>query len=542
MDFVVEELPTPTSRLSPAPTHEIRRIKSSSALSGPSSSSSSPATPNPAASAEKVPTKWEHALGEAQYFAGGLLSRPVESTRHYSIIRHSHALIWYRGPSTSVTITILSDGELPPTRTMWLQQKGYSGSAGMSLKALMGTKGDWTDVTPATRADVQDIPPQEERGIQRDLKRFAKKASGRQKKHLARETHIVRIPAATEDGYFRIVLCAGEDGSKVLCGCPVFRVASTSSDISVVRGASVRTMPIEMGVKVGSTVAQTFVKKYTGVAGAVVQSGAGRVAANATVKKATMVGRTVVKTTKLDQAVSESWRNGQAGRYDPMVEVHDGSHFEVIGSDDGPEAPFPEMFDGRVVRATGRSTDELGIPTANLSGVRDDVKMRWRGVYAAWASIVPAKGSSMEGLSYDWHEAVVTVGPLRHAAPDVVLKNRVTVHFITDFEGATFYDAKVRVMLMGFLHPPAGKEDDPDDIIRQHASDLQTVLASLGRDAWACERFLDSSHRGGFSLGDATGAVQERVDRMPMHWVGMRSEGAAMRDKVYGKGGLWVAR
>lgn len=520
---------------------EIRRVKSSSALSAPGSPTT--VTSQETSEEKAQETKWKQALGEAQYFAGGLVSRPSESTRHYSIIRHSHALVWYRGPATSVSITLLSDTDIPATRTVWLQQKGYSGNVGMSLKALVGTTGNWLDVTPATKAASENLPENDERGIQRDLKRFAKKASGRQKKHIARETHVVRIPAATTDGYFRLVVCAGEDGKKILCGCPVFRVASTSTDVSVVRGASIKTMPLEVGVKVGSTVAQTFAKKYTGPATAVVQNRATKAMGNQVVKKAVtggktafQTGRTVAQKTGMDQAVAESWQRGKGGRFEPVVHTN---AVRIIGSDNGPEALFPVSFDGRVVRASGRSTAELGIPSANLSGVRDEIKMRWKGVYAAWASIVPAKGC--EDISTDWHEALVTVGPLRYAPPEVVVKNRIAVHLMYDFDGATFYDMKMRVVLMGFIHPPSPTDAEPDDIACEYMNDTMTVLESLGRENWSVEH---ASRSRSFSekIDGATGAVQGRVDRIPLHWVGVRSESGTMRDKVYGNGGLWIPR
>jgi hypothetical protein len=429
----------------------------------------------------------------------------------------------------------------------------------MSLKALVGTTGTWLDVTPATRApSPEDVGPGvlDERAIQRDLKRFAKKASGRQKGHVPRETHVVRIPAAATDGYFRLVLCAGGSeggkGRKVLCGCPVFRVASTSTDISVVRGASIRTMPLEVGVKVGTTVAQQFAKKYTAPAALVVQNRATKVATKALTnprvkqaatygKQAATVGKNIVQTSGLDQAVVGSWRKGQMDRYG---QVAFGNTVRIIGSDEGPEAPFPVSFEGKTARATGRSTVELGIPTANLSGVRDEIKMRWKGVYAAWASIVPDKKSPVAdegGLSHDWHEAIVTVGPLRYGPPEIVVKNRVTVHFLYDFDEATFFDMKVRVVLMGYLHPPPEPCADPDDLFEQYVVDSMSVTESLAREAWSvssCLRSKSFSER----LDGVTGAVQGKVDKIPLHWAGVRSESAAMRDKVYGNGGIWIQR
>ncbi|KAH8176657.1 riboflavin kinase domain-containing protein [Sarocladium implicatum] len=538
VDFVVDELPTPGGAgllIPPHSAQQVRRVKSSTELGSASTVEESKG---------KDESKWKNALGEAQYFAGGLISHPAESTKHYSIIRHSRALVWYRGPATSVSITILADSFLPPTRTLWLQQKGFSGNMGMSLKALIGTNGDWIEVTPASKAGPEHIDAVDERGIQRDIKRFMKKASGRAASHVPRETHVVRIPATAVDGYFRLVLCCGDEGNKkVLCGSPVFRIASTSTDPTVVRGASLSTMPLEMGVKVASTVGQQVAKKYTGVVGAVVQSKAARALPNAAVKKA---ANAAYQRSGIGTTVSESWKAGKAGRYDPIVQVSpvDGP-VEVVGSDEGPEKPFPLPFEGRTVQGTGWSTCALAVPTANLREVPDEIKMRMKGVFAAWACLVPGKG--LEELSHDWHEAIVTIAPYRNARPGVVIKNKVAVHFIHDFEFATFFDAKVKVVLMAHLHPP-NHDDDPDVLLREHAQDLMVTLATLGRDNWgpveAVSRIKTLKSERSFQerLDGATGKVQKGVDRIPLHWAGVRSESAASRDQVYGIGGLWIPR
>lgn len=531
--FVVDELPSPTFS-SPRPSHEIRRVKSSSALSVATSTQDSK---------PKDQSKWKAALGEAQYFAGGLISHPAESTKHFTIIRHSNALVWYRGPATSIPITILSDAPLPHDRSVWLQQKGFSGNMGMTLKALVGTTGNWINVTPATEARPEHLPEPEERGIQRDLKRFFKKASGRLKTHTPRETHVVRIPASAQDGYFRLVLGSGDEGKKVLCGSPVFRIASTTTDVSAVRGASLSTMPIEMGVKVGTTIAQQVARKYTGIAGAVVQSRAVKFVPNAAFKK---VANAAYHTSGLGDAVNESWRNGKAGRYDPLTggPALDGP-LCVVGADTGPEAPFPFKFSGKVVRGTGLSTRELGIPTANVGDVADEVKMRMGGVFAAWARVVP--DNKTEDIDDDWHEAVVTIAPLRNAPPGVVLRNKVAVHIIHDFDNAVFFDARVKVMLMGYLHPWTPSQTD-QDIVAEHSQDIMITAASLGRDNWepietaSKMRNLRSERSFSDRLNEATSRVQGQVDRLPAHWMGVRSEAGTMRDGVYGNGGLWIRR
>ncbi|PGH02266.1 hypothetical protein AJ80_08891 [Polytolypa hystricis UAMH7299] len=530
--FVVDAPPSPRS-LSPHPSQEIRRVKSSSALS----------TTTPQEQKPKDASKWKNALGEAQYFAGGLISHPAESTRHFTIIRHCHALVWYRGPSTSVPITILSDDPLPQNRTMWLQQKGFSGNMGMSLKALVGTTSSWINVTPASRAGPEHLSENEERGMQRDLKRFQKKASGKLKKHVARETHIIRIPAATTDGYFGLVLCAGEEGKKVLCRSPVFRIASTSTDVSVARGASLATMPLEMGVKVASTVGQAVASKYTGIAGAVVGSRAKKLVPNTAVKKA---AHAAYHRSGLGDVVSESWETSKAGRYDATVcdSMLDGP-LTVVGPDSGPEAPFPVRFEGKVVPGTGISTRELGIPTANLSGVPDQIKMRMGGVFTAWTCILPTKG--LEEMAGEWYEAVVTIAPLRNAPPGVVLKKKVTVHIINDFEGLSFLNTTVKILLMGYMHPSAPNMSGKD-FVDEHAQDVLTALASLGRANWAPQeavtqiKTIKSERTFQDVLNKTTNKVHQQVDRIPVHWAGVRSESANMRDQVYGNGGLWIPR
>ena len=62
--------------------------------------------------------KMKTALGEVKHFAGGLISRPYESTKYYSVLRHSHGLVFYRGLTTSVAITVFSDQALPADRKL----------------------------------------------------------------------------------------------------------------------------------------------------------------------------------------------------------------------------------------------------------------------------------------------------------------------------------------------------------------------------------------------------------------------------------------
>ncbi len=518
--------------LSPPPPLPVRRAKSSVDLRRPQTS---------AESTVKTESSWKKALDEAQYFAGGLISSPVESTRHHSIIRHSGALVWYRGPATSVTITVLSDEPLPQTRTLWLQQKGYSGSMGMSLKAMVGTTSGWLDVTPSTRAEAVHFPVNEERGIQRDLKRFIKKATGRMKGHVPRETHIVRIPAAAQDGYFRIVVCQTSDGKKLLGGSPVFRLASTSADVSVLRGAGLRSMPLEVGAKMASVVGSAMVTTYAGAATGAAKAGVGKVA-SVTVKKVGQQAYRGYERTGVGEMVKGSWQTSTMGRYEravssAMMEPTVG----IVGRDEGPEMPFPIKFSGRVVKGSGYTAARYGFPTANLVDVPEELTMRMTGTFAAWVRI---KGADEGDIA--WNEAVVGIAPAENAPPRIVSKNLVAVHILHEFDEVELCGESLQVLLMGFLRPVHGAVEDVDAAMQRHADDLLTTLATLARPRWqpqeTRERLRTRRSERGWSerLDGVTGMLVARVDRVPMHKAGIRSEAGALRDASYGNGGLWI--
>ncbi|PPJ58357.1 hypothetical protein CBER1_04491 [Cercospora berteroae] len=210
---------------------------------------------------EKVSTKLSQfrlavgtAVNDAKHFAGGLIPHPYEATKHYSILRHSLGVVYYRGLTTRVTITIFSDRPISAARQLWLQRRGFSGNTGLALSAAMGAKSAWVDVTPVEEVLSDRLPPADERAWQRDIIKFLSKVRDTKyvRNHRPYETLVVRIPFACQDGYFRVVLC---DGKKVLCPSPVFRCASTSCDPSVLRGASLRTLPLELGIKAGAVVA-----------------------------------------------------------------------------------------------------------------------------------------------------------------------------------------------------------------------------------------------------------------------------------------------
>lgn len=422
----------------------------------------------------------------------------------------------------------------------------------MALKAMVNSGDGLVDVTPAQEAQVQQIPATKERNIQRDIDNFIAKAS-KGKKHIPRETHMVRIPASATDGYYRLVVRGGKDdkSKNILCECTVFRIASSSADPAVVRGASLKTLPLEMGISIGTTIARQVAKKYTGVAGAVVTNRAGKIVAKQSVKKATTValkGYHGVGGPGLQDAVQESWRRQRAAGPVLVGEYTTEEVVTVIGADDGPVSPFPKQFKGRIVRGAGRSATELGFPTASLADVPGDVKVNLPGVFAAWVMILPGKKNVPDGLSPDWHPAIVTIAPRRGAAPTVAMENEVSVHILHDFGNVYFFESRLNVLLMGWLHAPMALTASATDVLYQHEMDINTTMASLDRENWQPEgtiermRTLKSGRSFSERLDSATSKVIQRVDTIPLHLVGMRSESETLRDQSYGIGGLWIKR
>ncbi|OTB01350.1 hypothetical protein M426DRAFT_323500 [Hypoxylon sp. CI-4A] len=487
-------------------------------------------------------SKWKAAVDETIYFAGGLISHPFESTKHYSILRHSAGIVLYRGASTSVTITVFADEPLPADRSFWLQRKGFSGSMGMAASALLRTQGNWIDVTPSFEAQPSDVLPSDERAWQRDIRKFLKKAASHKhlSRHTARETCVIRIPASAEDGYLRIVMCTGEGSKKTLCPSPVFRVASTSSDVSVMRGASFRTMPIELGLKVASVVAESTVDRFVGPARDAIQSRIDQYTPAVIAQEVSIVTYESFE----EKYTEERESTYSSTQTEGILEAQP----QIIGADDGPEKPYPIRFSGRVVEGTGRSRIETGVPTANLSGVPNDLMLRPHGVYIGWAAIEPTKG--VEGVSYDWHEAIIIVGPSPYAPPRIVAKSVVAIHMIYDFGEAGFFNANLKVVAMAYLRPL----QKPGNSLPQAAlaatiqRDIDIAVASLNRENWQCDMTLRrvktemSTRSVEERYVDARSQWQRRVDSVPLHLAGVRTASAEVKDQVHGRGGLYIRR
>ncbi|KAI9838985.1 MAG: hypothetical protein M1819_004193 [Sarea resinae] len=517
--------------------------------------------------------KWKSALEEARHFAGGLINHPVESTKHYSILRHSHGLVYYQGPTTSVAITIFSDRALPPDRRLWLQTKGWTGKTGMKLKGLLHTNGSWINVTPATRADASQLPPSDERAWQRDIKKFLQKAPKEVRHHKVRETCIVRIPCEEAgDGYFRIVLTGGDDKT-VLCPSPVFRVASTSLSASSIKGASLATLPIEIGVSVLSNIATTATGNAVAPVTQAVQNQIGQYAPSFWTQEAATTAYSASGIDDKLTSANEQYTRAMEVAAKPIADAAAFDRFsrpDIIGPDAGPDAPYPVRIDSRIVRGTGRSTAELGLPTANLSKNPDDLQVRLSGVYFGWASITPAiirpktaeKEKSLQAQSQvpvqaqptGWHPALIYVSPCHYSNPSIVPKPTIKVYLIHSFAGpqtASFVDGKIAVLIMGTLRPhtipmASSSSSDHETFLQETYRDISITQASLQRPAWRIDAVLDRLANTPRSITDRyvdLRAKQQRlVEKVPIHRLGVRVPSATAKDAFIGAGGLYVPR
>ncbi|KAK3706605.1 hypothetical protein LTR37_012614 [Vermiconidia calcicola] len=502
--------------------------------------------------------KMKAALGELKHFAGGLTSRPYESTKHYAVLRYSHGLVFYRGLTTSVAITIFSDQPLPADRRLWLQKRGLSGNTGLKIGAALGSRSAWIDVTPAINGGADLLPKDDERAWQRDIDKFFKKA--RKAKNLSGhrpyETDVVRIPHAAEDGYFRVVVCADR---KVLCPSPVFRYASSSLDRSILRGASLSTLPLELGIRISSLLA-TY--SADGAVMGVLQPTIDTVtAATQALQPSSLIG--IVATTAYDISGAadkvDDAANSVNQQYDEKralaAQFADGDcavDLEVLGAADGPEPPYPIQFSGKVAQEAGIDDLCFVVPGVHLVDLPEDTLLRLSGVYVGWACVAKtecAGGSAMaEGVFDTWHQAIVVVGSQLQVVP----RKRARVHLLHDFEGASIFGARLDLMLMGCLRPAI--DVCPLDAVGvehlqiQMVRDIAVAKSSLNRPAWHPEMLLQrietiSSKRTlSERLADARQSSQKQLDKVPFHKLGVRTDSMGYRDRLVGKGRICVKR
>ncbi|KAF9895120.1 hypothetical protein FE257_000022 [Aspergillus nanangensis] len=517
---------------------------------------SSSGVPPPAAG----PSTVQRAYGEARHFLGGLIAHPTESNRHYTILRHSHGVVFYRGSTTSVTVSVFSDTPLPPDRTLWLQSKGWTGKTGMRAKALLHLTDDWLDVTPSLALRAAQVNPPDERAWQRDIAKFQKKASGRLRDHRLRETIVARIPVEAGDGYFQLILCQGAKKKK-LCASPVFRVLSTSISPSSLRGASLSTLPLEAGAMVLSMYAQSAARTVLAPVTQVVQA------------KVDVIKPGLVQQTAAGTAFSMSGLANRIGGGEQENANNPNNPSRQIPNppdlDQGPQPPFPMDFKART---------DLASPRTTLSRVPDTIPDQLHGFFFGWARFdlskspsraaqdtpnSQSKSKSQSPSPSPWTPAIISVrniDPSQQARINISQSVRkvTALRFLDDT--ALPPQTKVHVRVMGFLRPDvpaasgrtekelmAARETAAEAAMLADSMDFTCTQGILEHGAWAPERGVDAQERGWVDrtkegVGNARARGQKMVENVPLHWLGVRSGAAEVRDRGVGVNGFYIVR
>lgn len=465
--------------------------------------------------------------------------------------------MFYRGNATSVAVSIFSDAPLPPDRTLWLQNKGWSGKTGMRTKALLRLNDSWLDVTPTMPLRGDQVDPDDERAWQRDLKKFRKKAPPRPRdKHQLRETAVIRVPADAGDGYFQLVLCQGMK-KKVLGNSPVFRVLSTSTNPSSLRGASLSTLPLEVGAMIASVYAQTAARTVFTPAAAAVKT------------KASPHRPAWLTQAAVNKAYSASGVQGRVGGIingapGPNRRVPtDASTSPIFISEpspveEGPRSPFPMVFKARGQACQSHSNDLLKLPLARIP---DWVSEQLRGYFFGWARCDPSTRNNTPSKS--WCPVILSVrklDPLQATNVNVaqVAKRVVTLRLLDE---VLDQPNKLEIRIMGFLRedipPPTGSTSQEladaqaaavEAAILADAYDASVVQATLAHPAWAPDPpgmqrqdsgWVDRTLEGYASLR-AQG--QKWVDQVPLHRLGVRSTMDEWREQQVVANGFYIVR
>ncbi|KUJ06638.1 uncharacterized protein LY89DRAFT_537238, partial [Mollisia scopiformis] len=509
----------------------------------------------------------QKAYKEARHFAGGLIAHPYESTKHYTILRHSHGLVFYQGTSTTLAISIFADAPLPAERTLWLQSKGWTGKMGMRAKAFMGANGNWFNVTPSMCVTAEQLKPTDERAWQRDIAHFCKKAKVHsQKNHILRETAVVRLPAEAGDGYFQLVLCLGEK-EKVLCQSPVFRLLSTSTSPSSLRGASLSTLPLELGAMALSTYTRHTVGTVVSPVTSVVQNQVQQYMPSWWVRQAATASYDVSGAADKVNATIDNAN----GRYD---QVRDDS-FTTIGQveipvDNGPQVPYPIHFVARCEPCLDH-IEQFSMPTIALTGLPFDVSNQLFGYYFGWARFVQRTRNPITPTDSEdsWHKAIVSAIPidasqLSRASVTEASKKNIKIRLIRDSEDVLQDQACLEVRIMGFIRPDepsqraallkglqAGDEAAMEAAMLVEVNDISMAQSILGQLIWSPEAASTLQARSEKPKGmervmsgyaDSRTAAQRQIDKVPLHKMGIRMPFDPMKEKTMIANGFYVQR
>ncbi|KAL4869557.1 hypothetical protein BDV12DRAFT_167594 [Aspergillus spectabilis] len=385
----------------------------------------------------------------------------------------------------------------------------------MRAKALFRLHDDWMNVSPSVALRADQVDPNRERAWQRDMAKFLKKASSRiRDTHRLRETAVARIPPDAEDGYFQLILCQGE--KKVLCRSPVFRVMSTSLDPSSLRGASLTTVPLEIGALVAGTYA--------------------RVAAARVVTPVTTVASTVTSRYRpgwlTETAVMTAYEAVK-----PDGSAQDGpSMYAPPAIENGPRPPYPFNFTAKASQPLDTTRLSVKIPS--------DIQDKLRGYFFGWARLGPNHPWQMTIVSILLWDGTQTTGPVSLSQTT----RKVSVLRLLNDALPHPLPSSIIIRLLGFLRPdipPPSPRTEHDLLSARQAAaeaalmadhyDTEFTQAILDHPLWDPETATDK--RGWFDkTKDGAGNVFTKGQKM-IERIGVRS--GVEQESV---GGFYIVR
>jgi len=510
---------------------------------------------------------------EARHFAGGMIRHPSESTNHYSILRHSHGLVFYQGTSTSIAISVFADTPIPQNRKFWLKPKSWSGSP--KNKATFSQQTDeLLDVTPTTKAKMEQIGPSDERAWQRDIMQFERRSlRGPRSEHFLRETDVIRIPSDAGDGYFQIVLCAG-DNEEILCISPVFRILSVSPSMGGVSGANWATLPLEVGAMALSLQA----KKTVGAAIVPVKMAAKSKTQpyvpphTARVREAGKLAIGATGAAKVGAQIHDFNRSIDEERqelFNPDFETYDEYDY-----DEGPKTPYPICFKARCSLDSSVVTESHILPMMELVDVPDITTYRLCGYYFGWCSPPPERIEKHGHIKerHHWFQAVIIVSPVDVETLDKVTmssanRKQFKIQILGDSHDQPSHDAELQIKILGGIRPWDQELEKMivDDMQADEEVAFETTLANEMSDIGKAQEILNHSawglDAGAKPDGDAEAknkahgidkvkqqyaekrhAVQKKIDRVPLHKLGVRMPIDRMKERSILVNGYYIER
>ena len=359
----------------------------------------------------------------------------------------------------------------------------------------------------------------------------------------------------------------------------------------MLRGASLKTLPLEVGVRVGAIVAneaansaahgalQPVTNAYQNQVQPVLEkvnpAGATQEAALYAYEESGAAERVAVAA----GAVDERYEAQQEAQEQVLRGDDASSAVQALGSDEGPSPPYPLLLSGKVVQRTGKSSRFLQFPTADLAGVPSDQLRRLEGVYLGWTQISKTQNPSLPPEALDqWYPSIITVASALDQKTKALPPKNLRVHLITATTSSaptkslqppafpstcTFFNTPLTVLLLTYLRPSSPLLPTPSltapSIQRQknlHAHDIALTLATLspqrtGSENWDAGRVMEKLRREGKErswtekVADKSLAGKNVVGRKTgpvVRGLGVKREGDAVWEEVVGWGGVRVGR